>query len=271
MDPDTQTSDDEHLESIPWSQLMAEAKTDRPLLVYVAAAALLALAVGVVVARGLGRSTAAPAPVALSPVTSQETVVAEPITEADLRAPLFPTEVGVLAVIPRAEWFVADYFTADGAGDRLAVLEDALGWSPPPAEISSTTYVEWARAWDSMELSDGRYRVLVAYRAISNLNGAFTRGPVRGVAVSVQLGADGGTRVIDLPEPVPLPPEPAAATAADAEPVPESVAESAQELARSWSDDVAVVGGSELEDTWRVVIEVDVASGRWPLVVWVDK
>ena len=251
---------------------MAEAKTDRPLLVYVAAAAVLALTVGVAVARGLGRSTTATAPIALTPVTSQEAVFAEPpITEADLRAPLLPTEAGVLAVIPRAEWFVADYFTADGAGDRLAVLEDALGWSPPAAEISSTTYVEWARAWDSMELSDGRYRVLVAYRAISNLNGTFTRGPVRGVAVSVQLGADGGTRVIDLPEPVPLPPEPAAATAADAEPVPESIAESARELARSWSDDVAVVGGSELDDAWRVVIEVDVASGRWPLVVRVDK
>ena len=211
MDLDTQTSDDEHLEAIPWSQLMVEAKTDRPLLIYVAAAALLALAVGVAVARGLGRSSvvaAAPAPV--TPAVVEEVVLPELITEADLRTQLEPTGAGELAVIPRAEWFVVDYFTVDGAGDRQANLEEALGWSPPPAVNDQTTYVEWARAWEAIDLSDGRYRVLVAYRAISNLDGGFTRGPVRGVAVSVQLGADGGSRVIDLPEPVPIPsgPEP---------------------------------------------------------------
>ena len=252
---------------------MVEAKSDRPLLIYVAAAALLALAVGIAVARGLGRSTVAePAPVVSTPVAKEEPAGPDPISEADLRAPLAPTGVGAGAVIARAEWFVADYFTLDGAGDRLATLQEALGWRPPAMPSGPTTYVEWARAWDSVELGDGRYRVLVAYRAISSLDGVFTRGPVRAVAVVVQLGVDGGTRVADLPEPVQIPPPgplPTVTTAAD--PVPEEIAELARELARAWSDDVAVVGGSEHEEAWRVVVEVAIASGRWPMLVWVDK
>jgi len=272
VDLDTQTSDDEHLEAIPWSQLMVEAKSDRPLLIYVAAAALLALAVGVAVARGLGRSTVAePAPVVSTPVAKEEPATPDPISEADLRAPLAPTGVGAGAVIARAEWFVADYFTLDGAGDRLSALQEALGWRPPAMPGGPTTYVEWARAWDSVELGDGRYRVLVAYRAISSLDGVFTRGPARAVAVIIQLGVDGGTRVVDLPEPVQIPPGPASTVIAASDPVPDEIAELARDLARSWSDDVAVVGGSEHEEAWRVVVEVDVASGRWPMLVWVGK
>ena len=135
---------------------MVDAKADRPLLIYVAAAAVLALAVGVAVARGLGRSTVVEAAPAQLPVVTEQDVVPEPITEADLRAPLAATEAGSLAAIPRAEWFVADYFTSDGAGDRDAILEEALGWDPPTVGDSETTYVEWARAWESIELSDGR-------------------------------------------------------------------------------------------------------------------
>lgn len=272
MDPDTQTSDDEHLESIPWSQLVVEAKGDRPMLIYVAAAAVLALAVGVVVARGMGGSPVvdvAPAPAITS--TLEEPVVPEPISEADLRAPLLPTGAGERAVISRAEWFVADYFTADGAGDRQRLLEDALGWAPPELAGTPITYVEWSRAWDSLDLGDGHYRVMVAYRAISSADGAFTRGPVRGVAIPVQLASDGGARVVDLPSPVPLPSGPEPAAPAESGDVPSEVAASAREIARMWSDDVTVIRGGELAERWRVVVEVGIDSGRWPLVVWVEK
>ena len=251
---------------------MVDAKGDRPLFVYVAAAAVLALVVGVVVARGMGGPPAAEV-ATVSPVAPvvEEVVAPEPISEADLLASLESTEAGALAVVPRAEWFVADYFTADGAGDRQGGLEEALGWAPPALAESPTTYVEWARAWDSIDQGDGLFRVSVAYRAISSEDGAFVRDPVRGVAVSVQLGADGGTRVVDLPSPVPIPSGPEPTIPAETGPVPDDIAAMARDLARSWSGDVTVVGGVELTGSWRVLLVVGIESGHWPLVVSVEK
>ncbi len=166
---------------------------------------------------------------------------------------------------------MADYFTSDGAGDRQAAIEDALGWSPPVPSLASATYVEQARAWDALDDGDGRFRVFVAYRAITKLDGVFERGPVRGVAVPVQLGADDTARVVDLPEPVPIPSSSARGEVFEVGPVPETVADSALSLARGWGDEVSVVGGTELEAAWRVLVEVSVPAGSWPLVVRVDK
>ena len=251
---------------------MVESKADRPLLIYVAAAALVALAVGVAVARGLGRSEAvATVPSPVAPAVVEDVVLPEPVTEADLRADLLPTSAGEMAVIFQAERFVADYFTVDNAGDRQAILEDVLGWSPPVVPTGRTTYVEWARAWEAIDLGGGEYRVLVAYREISDLEEGFSRGPVRGVAVSVQLGIDGGSRVLDLPEPVAIPPGPEIPRVPEVDTLPASVTEAAREQARSWGSNPSIMGGSELEDAWRVVVDIRVASGRWPLVVRVPK
>lgn len=272
MDLDSQTPEDEHLESIPWSQLMVEAKGDRPMLVYVAAAALVALVVGVVLARGFGQSPRVEAnPAPSMPEVVEEPVLSPPISEADLRAPLKTTDTGRLAAIAQAEWFVTDYFTSDGAGDRDLAIEGALGWKPPAADNDVLTYVERAQAWDAGEDADGRYRVLVAYRAISKLDGVFQRGPVRGVAVPIQIGADGIAKVVDLPEPVSIPKGSMAGEPFEVGSVPELVADAALDLGQGWGEAASVVGGTELESAWRVLVKMSVPSGSWPLVIRVDK
>lgn len=260
--------DEEHLESIPWSSLVAQTE-NRPWLVYVAAGAVVALVLGLLVARSFGPSATAPiAPAA----TVAPVVTAAPSTtllsEADLRAELTAGPSGWSSAEMRAEWFVADYFTRDGAGGRDAELAGALGRPAPQVEPGATTYVEWARAWSSEDRGDGRFRVSVAFRAITDTEAGFVRGLVRGVAVTIQVGAEGGTRVVDLPEPIALPAAPMLAPVSDAQAVPETVALEALAIAHRWGDEATVIEGRQAEGAWQVTVTVaDEHGARWPVVV----
>jgi hypothetical protein len=268
--------DEEHFDSIPWSALIPQTH-DRPWLVYVAAGAVVALVVGVLAARSLRPASPAAGPAAETSTTVQPsaalvtptTVLS--ISEADLRAEIEPAEGGRTAAAARAEWFVTDYYTRDGAGGREAELAGALGRPAPPAVGEATTYVEWARAWETASEGDGRFRVLVAFRSITNTDTGFMRGLVRGVAVRVQVDATGGTRVMEVPEPVELPAAPAPADLPGPETVPVDVSEQALESALGWGEAASVLEGIHGNGIWRVHVDVADEFGTvWPMVVWVD-
>lgn len=268
--------DEEHFESIPWSALIPQER-DRPWMVYVAAASLVALMVGVLAARSLRTTSpgtgpeAAPAPVvpATTPVAPPASV--PPMSEADLLAELQPGDQGPESAAMRAEWFVTDYFTEDGAGGRESELAAALGRPAPAARLDATTYVEWARAWDVVSEGDGRFRVLVAFRSITATDAGFRRGLVRGVAVRVRVDTNGGTRVVEVPEPAELPAAPAPAGPPDPVTLPAEVGRRALESASVWDGEATVVEGSHDDGVWRVRIDVvDEAGSVWPMVVWVE-
>ncbi len=282
--------DPEEFEHIPWSQLGADAGPSRQRLAYLAAAALLAVAVGAVAARSLNRQgppppttvAAAPATTTPEPGTSPPETPSTPpppvaYSEADLLAG--PPADAPRAAVARAEWFVVDYFTADRDPIGSLDLRKAL---PAGAELPTLphddagapmSYVEWARAFRSEEAAPGLFRITVAFRAIvAGDDGAVERLPVRAVelGVAVTTGAEGWA-VVDLPSPSPLPvdtgfePWPAATGAP-----PPGVAAAALEAAAAWGDAPEVVTGAAAGAAWRVVVTVDGGAGsRWPLVVWV--
>lgn len=265
---------EEHFDSIPWSSLIPQTQ-NRPWLVYVAAGAVVALVVGVLAARSLQSASQVLDPVAVAMEDLAETVASppnsRPISEADLRAEIQPDEAGAAAAAMRAEWFVTDYFTRDGAGGRQAELTGALGRSVPAKDAVVTTYVEWARAWDTVPEADGRYLVAVAFRSITSTDAGFVRDLAKGVAVRVQVAPDGGTRVVDLPEPIDLPPSPVLAALPAPVPVPESIAMKALEQAAKWGEDPTVLEGINDNGVWRILIELtDTHGTAWPLVVWID-
>ncbi|NNC93687.1 MAG: hypothetical protein HKN80_14480 [Acidimicrobiia bacterium] len=275
MTDDDMPVNEEHFDSIPWSSLIPQ-RQDRPWLVYVAAAAVVALVVGVLAARNLQSASQPLDPVEVATEDLVESVASPPtsrlITEADLQADIQHGEAGAVAAAMRAEWFVTDYFTRDGAGGRQAELAGALGRPAPATEAEITTYVEWARAWDAAAESDGRYRVAVAFRSITATDAGFVRDIAKGVAVRVQVAADGGSRVVDLPEPIEMPSSPVLAALASPEPTPEWVATKALDQAASWGESATVVEGITDGGYWRVLIEsTDTHGTIWPLVVWVNE
>ena len=262
--------DEEQFESIPWSSLIAQTN-DRPWLVYVAAAAVVALVVGLLAARSL-RSPATVAAVAVPtsrPSTVETTTLtSRPVTEADLQAEIQPSDDGAAAAAMRAEWFVTDYFTRDAAGGRDTELEGALGRAPPVVGPDVTTYVEWARAWKTEPEGDGRYRVSVAFRSITDTEIGFERGLVQAVAVSVLVGPAGGTRVIDLPAPASLPVAPDLADGPAPMPLPDTIVAQALELAGAWGENATVLQGTNLDGIWRVLVAATDEHGtEWSLVV----
>jgi len=273
--------DEEHFESIPWSALVPQAP-QQPWLVYVAAGAVVALVAGVLVARSVspgGNAAAVPVSSIATPVETGENL-AEPdpvegvdlLSEADLRAEILPASDGARAAVMRAEWFVTDYFTVDAAAGRATELAGAMGRTSLPEQPDVTTYVEWSRAWAAEPEGDGRYRVPVAYRSITAGESGFVRGLVHAVAVRVQVDPGGGTRVIDLPEPIELPPSPNLAPLPEPEPVPEQVAEQVIALVATWGDEPSVIEGIIVDETWQVVVEVTDDQGTvWPMVVWIDE
>jgi hypothetical protein len=268
--------EEEHFDSIPWSSLIPQTQ-DRPWLVYVAAGAVVALVLGVLASRSVGTNPPAASPVTdiTSPPVTGAAVppTSQPLSEADLRADFEPGAEGVAAAAMRAEWFVTDYFTLDGAGGRQAELAGALGRPFYTVASDATTYVEWAKAWEVVAEGDGGYRVSVAYRSITAAGAVFERGLVHGVAVRVQVGAEGGTRVVDLPEPVHLPPAPTLADLPLPEPVPEDVAVQARENASNWGGGATatVIEGINDNGRWRVMLELSDTQGTlWPMVTWIE-
>ncbi|MGI9648582.1 MAG: hypothetical protein ACR2OI_08705 [Acidimicrobiia bacterium] len=271
--------DEEHFESIPWSALVPQTR-NQPWLVYVAAGAIVALVAGVVIARSVGAGgtsvPSAPTPALAEagegPTEANPPAEADLQSEADLLAEIPPASDGARAAVMRAEWFVTDYFTIDSAGGRTAELAGALGRTPPEWDSEVTTYVEWARAWAAVPEGDGRYRVPVAFRSITATDSGFVRGLVHGVAIRVQVGGEGGTRILALPEPIELPASPDLVALPAPQAIPDEVAATAIESASAWSDEATVIEGIRQGDVWRVTVEASDDTGTaWALVVWVDE
>ncbi len=220
-------------------------------------------------------TTEAP-PTSASTTTITTVAVSQPpvlYSEADLR--VVPEDADVLAAASRAEWFVSDYFTADSEENTAAAVLDALppGTELPPMpheEGSGITYVEWARAFRIETEGDGVYTVGVLFRSlVSPEGGAYYRIRMRAVEVTVVVGVDGGTTVLDLPAAVPVPDGPLAAPQRS-DPIvpPGDVADRAVALALEWGSDPLVLGATLEEEGWRVVLTVaDEIGSRWPVVV----
>jgi hypothetical protein len=259
---------EEQYESIPWSHLVEQARP-QPWLTYVASAAVVAGVIGVVIARSSPPALPEPEPVLT--VTSSTTSTTALPSEQDLMADPI-ADGGARAAVMRAEWFVRDYFTIDGAGGRTEEVTAALGWSPPAVNEAITTYVEWARAWTVEQRDTGRYRVSVAYRSITAGEDGFGRGLPRAVAVHVEVGESGGTRVLDLPQPIELPPSPEVLYPPGAGDLPEPVADLALDQASAWGDPLAVSEGAKTGTGWRVVVMIaDDVGTPWPMMVQVEE
>ena len=162
--------DHEEYEHVPWSELSAAAAPSRPKSLYLVAAVVAAIVLGVLVGRFLA-GPATPAAPGTSIVSGEfeETDTAGPATtiglpelpglysEADLMA--FPMVAPERAAATRAEWFVYDYFTADmeptGSADVLSALPSGAELPEMPQDsASSLSYVEWARAFRVEEIGE---------------------------------------------------------------------------------------------------------------------
>lgn len=269
-------STEEH-EEIPWSMLVEHDRRSRSRMLYIAAAVIVALVVIVAAVRWVDghRHGIDPAETVIPVVTT--TIPPAPpttlVSEADLMA--VDSSIDHLAAIARAEWFVTDYFTIDGAAvpEFLAAFPDdaVLPELPQSSGEPAVSFVEWARATALATHGDG-YVVTVLFRTLyENTEQRFERSPVR--AVDVIVIVDGQrTAVADLPIPVEAPvahglsgwPQPSG----DAT---EAAIASALEYAGVFTENPALIdsGGSGTE--WRVVFSVDDPSGAtFPMVLRSD-
>lgn len=278
--PGIDVDEREDMEHVPWADLMAQVEPEdrRRKALYQAAGFLGALVVGVIVARSWWAAPVPPVPIApgttIVPAEgSGGTTPTLPLySEADLMAD--PPDPSARAAITRAEWFVTDFFTADLEPSGSAEVRAALpGWVT--ADLAqegsdSVSYVEWARAFRVEEAGGGLYRVAVAFRALgAPPDRGFTRLPVRAVEVLVAVGEDGGTTVVDLPEPVALPPgpEPEEPGWVEGSP-PQSVVDTVSARASVWGSEPRILSAVHLDGDWRVVVSVADAVGlRWPLAM----
>jgi len=281
----------EEVESVPWGDLLEEARPrpDVRRVAYIAAGLVGAVVMGAVIARAWWTPSAptviAPAsPVAsaadgpqAAPSASTTTTVPPLYSEADLMAD--PPDPEARAAVTRAEWFVTDYFTADfeptGSADIRAALPGAAELPDLPQDGSGgISYVEWARAFDVVPAPSGGgdYLVSVAFRTLAAPpDGAFIRLPVRAVEVVVGVES-GGSSVLDLPRPISVPvgPEPPAWPEPD-ESAPPEIVDRAAARASVWGAEPRVVSTAAIESGWRVVMTVaDDVGNRWPVALVVE-
>lgn len=140
----------------------------------------------------------------------------------------------------------------------------------PQEQDVGVTYVEWARAFRVEPQGDGRYTVAVMFRSLASPEGAaYYRVPMRAVEVTVAVGADGGTTVLDLPSAASLPEGPAVLPwHSDAVAPPADVAADAVAAASAWGSEPLVLSATLESEGWRVVVAVgDEIGSRWPVVV----
>jgi len=283
----------EEYEQIPWSELTTRPPDGRRRLIYLVAGGLGALILVVLVARAFFSASpgdpVAPA-ITVAQTETTATTVAAPATTAAAASPApsllyreedlmaFPATPGERAAVARAEWFVTDYFTADleptGSADVRAALPGGADFPEMPQDASgSVSYVEWARAFRVEEIADGRYLVGVVFRSLgAPPDRGFYRLPVRAVEVTVAVGADGGSAVVDLPAPVAVPagPEPEPWPEAAAEP-PQWVVDDALAAVAGWGSEPRLVAAYDEGTAWRVVLTLaDEVGNRWPVAVRVE-
>ena len=270
---------EEELEHVPWADLMAESEPEdrRSRAIYLGAAIVGAMVLGVIVARTWWAAPAMPTPVAPSaevPIVAT-TLPAPPelplYSEADLMAD--PPDPATRLAIIRAEWFVTDYFTADlepsGSAEVRAALPASVAADLSLDVGAAVSYVEWARAYRVEEAGDGIYRVAVAFRTLgAPPDRGFARQPVRAVEVLIAVAGDGAT-VIDLPAPafVALGPEVGAFEGEEATP-PQEIVDEVSTRASLWGTEPRIVSARHLEGEWRVVVTIaDPAGARWPFAL----
>lgn len=261
----------EEADFVPWSQLVGEDGPNVPRLIYVAAAAVLALAVGIMLAprvfsapsdAGVFSEATEPESIAQSVPAEVDSVELERAPAAPVAGPPIPAELSgdlsegglseiggpsqrVLAV---AEIFVHDYFTHDGDSNRQ---EDLASWgietkaSAEPEELR--VYVEWARSV-AADASGDDWDVEVAFRTISSDSDQFKRDPIR--VVSVLLSVDGEVmslpRIDDSKVTTVLPNAPLFEA-------PPEIAADALEIAQEWGE-LSVEGALETPEGWDVLV-----------------
>jgi hypothetical protein len=282
----------EEVESVPWSELIAEERPPHDLrrLITLVVSMLGAAVVGAVVARAAWTPSAPTVIAPGLPATAQPAASDAPMTEgssttvtlpplyseADLMAD--PPDPDERAAVVRAEWFVTDYFTADyepaGSADvRAALPGSALLPDLPQDGSGGISYVEWARAFDVAPAAGGAYLVSVAYRALgAPADGAFIRLPVRAVDVMVQVD-ESGASVVDLPRPAALPagPEPPPWPEQGVSP-PAEIVDRAAVRAAVWGTEPRLVSAAAVTEGWRVVMTVaDGVGNRWPLAIVIPR
>ncbi|MDP8958786.1 MAG: hypothetical protein M3N51_06205 [Actinomycetota bacterium] len=282
----------EEFEFVPWSDLVSQPSAERSWLLYLVAGAVAAAVAGGVIARALWQPGPAPiSSVSTVPALGATTAPSEvslPSTVATTAAPLY-SEADLMAApggseerwaALRAEWFVQDYFTADaepsGSTPVRAALPDqaTLPQLPHDHPEGGISYVEWTEAYRVEPIGEGLFRVSVAYRSLGGpAEEGLRRLPVQAVAVVVEVGAEGGAAVVDLPSPAVLPTPPDTKVWPEGgEPAPPQVLDAARAEAAAWGEAPEVLSSSASGTGWRVVVTVaDPAGTRWPLVLWLDE
>lgn len=247
-------------------------------MIYALAAAIVAAAVSATLARNLAGPPPTTLPLAPTPTAAQPLTTTSLVPTATTASATIWSEADLMAVHPDdlraeaaaiAEWFVADYFTADGSGGVEDQLRSMLP-SEAPLPVHETGYrsfVEWVRSVSATEASPGQYLVQVVVRTLGAVeSSSYRRLPLRAVEVKVQW-TDLGWSIADLPSPIDLPAL-AVTSAWPAQEIPEEVA---AEAVRVGGEGATVLGGGRSGERWRVVVEtIDPAGGRWPMVIWVD-
>lgn len=193
----------------------------------------------------------------------------ETLSEADLMA--IEGDDAALSAAAHAAWFVSEYFTLDGTDRADVASRLPLGIALPPVDATARSFVESAEPVTVTRVSPSRFEIVVVVRALSGLGEAgYERDPDRAVAVTVELGPEGGA-IVDLPTPVPLPAAPAPALALEPAQAPPAVGQAAVAAASVWGT-ARIESAARVGDVWRVLLTVTTESGvSWPLVVRLDE
>ncbi len=202
---------EEH-EEIPWSMLVDRDRRGRSRTLYGVAAVLITLVVAVTAVRWFnahrhGEAVADNTPVRIGPVTTAPPTTRVP-SEAELRA--VDDAAASLAAVARAEWFVTDYFTVDGAPPPellAAFATDAVLPDLPHHEGEGpVSFVEWARAY-RVTPHRGGLVVSVLFRTLyRDDTGTYRRSSLRAAEVVVLIDGD-NTAIGALPRTVEPPVE----------------------------------------------------------------
>lgn len=270
---------DEHLEQIPWSELVVQQRPFPRWIAYVAAGALAVGAIGVVVGRSLPASSEPVTP--LVPSVSLTTLPALP-NVIPTTAPLY-SEADLMALVPgsqeqlaaaRAEWFVHDYF---GTGGRPGEALGVVAALPDGAEIptgggTGVSFVEWAQSAAIETVGPDLYQATVLFGMLGGSDvQSLTRLPVRAVSVVVEV-KDGNASIVDLPSPAAVPADAGVAAWPEGErELPRALVAVVEDEAALWGSDPQTISAVEVAGGWRVVVTVvDTAGNRWPLSLWFD-
>lgn len=291
LQPDANTED---YEEIPWSHLVEELGRPRYNVALVAIGVLvIGVLVGFLVARFAGGSTPGPAmtvdevpiegsAVTESPPSTASTVPTSQVTRLEVAPPPTPapevafSEADLMAVASdqehtiasaRAEWFVRDFFTIDGAGGDDGHVARVLAAHNAERPAAATTYVEWARTLTVEPIAPGQYDVTVAFRLLAADGDAFVRHPARAVTVSVMVDESLAGAVAGLPRPAPLGTADVTNPPVSNTPAPAHVLEEATLRALRFGSDPTPIGSWLDRGTWHIVISVIHAGAAWPLLV----